>query len=129
MGSTQVTGLLGENFVAEFYKNHGFDIVARNFHSRYGEIDVIAENDFYVVFCEVKTRSIKSVERPANSVTKAKIRKLTLTAMKFLQEFPRDKQPRFDVFELWQQDGNVVKHELIEGAFRGEDFSGSYDVF
>ena len=129
MGSTQLTGAAGESFAAEYYENHGFSIVARNFHSRYGEIDVIAENDFYIVFCEVKTRSVKAIERPSGSVTKAKIRKLTLTAMKFLESFHGDKQPRFDVFEIWQQGGEVVKYELIEGAFQGEDFSGSYDVF
>ena len=129
MGSTQVTGTAGENYAAEYYKSRGFEIVARNFHSRYGEIDVIAENDFYIVFCEVKTRSVKAIERPSSAVTKAKIRKLTLTAMKFLGDFPRDKQPRSDVFEVWQSGKDIVKSELIEGAFQGEDFSDSYDVF
>ena len=129
MGSTQKTGALGESFAAEYYEKKGFTVVARNYHSRYGEIDVIAENDFYVVFCEVKTRSVKAIERPANSVSKAKIKKLTLTAMKYLSENNVDKQPRFDVFELWQSSGEIVKFELIEGAFQGEDFSGSYDVF
>ena len=129
MGTTQKTGAVGENFAAEYYESKGYEIVARNYHSRYGEIDVIAENDFYVVFCEVKTRSVKAIERPANSVGRAKIKKLTLTAMKYLSENDRDKQPRFDVFELWQSGGEIVKFELIEGAFQGEDFSGSYDVF
>lgn len=129
MGATQKTGALGESFAAEYYEKKGFRVVARNYHSRYGEIDVIAENDFYVVFCEVKTRSVRAVERPANSVGKAKIKKLTLTAMQYLSENDRNKQPRFDVFELWQNSGEIVKFELIEGAFQGEDFSGSYDVF
>ncbi len=129
MGSTQVTGTAGESYAAEYYKSRGFEIIGRNYHSRYGEIDVIAEDAFYVVFCEVKTRSIRATERPSGSVTKAKIRKLTLTAMKFLEHFPRDKQPRFDVFEIWEHNGDVVKSELIEGAFQGEDFSGGYDVF
>ncbi len=129
MAATQKTGALGEAFAAEYYEKRGFKIVARNYHSRFGEIDVIAENDFYVVFCEVKTRSVKAVERPATSVGKAKIKKLTLTAMKFLSENDRDKQPRFDVFELWQSGGEIVKFELIEGAFSGVDFSDSYEIF
>lgn len=129
MGSAQITGIAGENYAAEYYKNHGFEIIGRNYHSRYGEIDVIAEDDFYIVFCEVKTRSIRAIERPSSSVTKAKIRKLTLTAMKFLEDFTRDKQPRFDVFEIWMQDDVVVKSELLESAFQGEDFSGRYDIF
>ncbi len=129
MSATQKTGALGENFAAEYYEKRGFKIVARNYHSRYGEIDVIAENDFYVVFCEVKTRSVKAAVRPAASVGKSKIKKLTLTAMKFLSENDRNKQPRFDVFELWQSGGEIVKFELIEGAFSGEDFSDSYEIF
>lgn len=129
MGETQKTGSLGEGYAADYYESHGFKVVARNYHSRYGEIDVIAENDFYIVFCEVKTRSVRSIERPSVSVGKAKIRKLTLTAMKYISDTDSDKQPRFDVFEIWQSGGKIVKGELIEGAFQGEDFSGSYDIF
>lgn len=127
--SSRATGNSGEDFAAEYYKNHGYSIVARNFHSRHGEIDLIAENAFYVVFCEVKTRGLKNVERPSGSVTEAKRRKLTLTAMRFLEAFSGDKQPRFDVLELWQSNDRIIKAELIEGAFQGEDFSGRYDVF
>lgn len=129
MGETQKTGALGENFAAEYYEKHGFRIVKRNYHSRYGEIDVIAENDFYIVFCEVKTRSVKAAVRPSDNVGKSKIKKLTLTAMQYISESENDKQPRFDVFELWQSGGVIVKHELIESAFQGVDFSDSYDVF
>lgn len=129
MGKTQKTGALGESFAAGYYEKNGFKIVARNYHSRYGEIDVIAENDFYIVFCEVKTRSVNAVVRPSDNVGKAKIKKLTLTAMKYLSDSGNDKQPRFDVFEVWQSNGDIVKYELIDGAFQGEDFSGSYDVF
>ncbi len=129
MGNTQKTGALGENFAAEYYEKHGFKIVRRNYHSRYGEIDVIAENDFYLVFCEVKTRSVNATVRPSDNVGKSKIKKLTLTAMKYISDVGSDKQPRFDVFELWQSGGVIVKSELIEGAFQGVDFSDSYDVF
>lgn len=129
MGKTQKTGALGEDFAAEYYKKQGFDITSRNYHSRYGEIDVIAENDFYIVFCEVKTRSVNASVRPGDNVGKAKIKKLTLTAMKYLSDVGSDKQPRFDVFEIWQSGGEIVKYELIDGAFQGVDFSDSYEVF
>ena len=49
--------------------------------------------------------------------------------MKFLTETESFKQPRFDVIEIWQQDGKIVRYNLIENAFSAEDFGGQYEVF
>ena len=46
----------GEDYTARYLEKQGFHIVERNWHSRYGEIDIIAENEEYLLFVEVKSR-------------------------------------------------------------------------
>lgn len=122
-------GKKGEDFAAEYYRKFGYIIVRVNYHSRYGEIDVIAENDFETVFCEVKTRSSKARSAPSDAVDFKKQQKLTLTAFKYLEETENEKMPRFDVFEVWQNEGRIYKFNCIENAFDAADFSGRYDIF
>ena len=128
MGTKQI-GDLGENFAAKLYEKLGFTVAARNYHSRYGEIDVIAENSDTLCFIEVKTRKQASMGTPAEAVDFRKRKKLTLTAMKYLGENECCKQPRFDVVEVWQQDGKIISYNLIENAFWAEDFGGQYEIF
>lgn len=126
---TKETGQKGESFVARLYESLGFTVVARNYHSRYGEIDIIAENEEVLCFIEVKTRKQTSYGTPAEAVDYRKRKKLTLTAMKYLTENECFKQPRFDVAEVWQQDGKITHYNLIENAFWAEDFGGQYEIF
>ena len=51
----------GEDYTARYLEKQGFHIVERNWHSRYGEIDIIAENEEYLLFVEVKTRRAGSM--------------------------------------------------------------------
>lgn len=122
-------GKSGEDFCEEYYRKKGYEIRERNFHSRYGEVDLIAEKDNLIVFVEVKTRNENSVEAPSASVTKSKQKKLMLTAMKYMENEPVSVFSRFDVFEVWQKEGRIYKFNLIESAFDADDFSGRYDIF
>ncbi len=127
--SSKEIGDIGEAFAAEHYSARGYIIAAKNYRSRLGEIDVVAENDEVIVFCEVKTRRSGSMLQPSQAVNIKKQEKLILTAMKFLEENECDKQPRFDVFEIWQKDNRIIGFNVIEGAFDSVDFSGRYDIF
>ena len=127
--SSKTIGALGEDFAAKLYEKSGYTVVMANYHSRYGEIDLIAENEDILCFVEVKTRKLTTLGIPAEAVDYRKQKKLTLTAMKYLTEAENYKQPRFDVLELWQQDGKIVRYNLIENAFYAEDFGGQYDIF
>lgn len=124
-----ITGKKGEDFAAEYYRKLGYTVSAMNYHSRYGEIDVIAENDFQIVFCEVKTRSCSTRTSPCEAVDLKKQQKLTLTAFKYLENRGSDKMSRFDVFEVWINEGRIYKFNNIENAFGAVDFSGRYDLF
>lgn len=119
----------GEAFAARLYEKLGYTVIERNYHSRYGEIDLITESDSELCFVEVKTRKQTSFGNPSEAVDYRKRKKLTLTAMKYLGENESFKQPRFDVLEVWQENGRIVSYNLIENAFYAEDFSGKYEVF
>ena len=124
-----ITGRRGEEFAAEYYRKLGYTVSEMNFHSRYGEIDVIAENEFQIVFCEGKTRSSNTRTNPREAVDLKKQQKLTLTAFKYLEKTGCEKIPRFDVFEVWINEGRIYKFNNIENAFEPSDFSGRYDIF
>ena len=124
-----ITGKKGEDFAAEYYRKLSYTVKETNYHSRYGEIDVIAENDFYIVFCEVKTRKSTAETNPREAVDSKKQQRLTLTAFRYLEKSGCEKQPRFDVFEVWMNEDRIYKFNNIENAFEAADFSGRYDVF
>lgn len=111
-----VTGKLGEDFAESYFVKKGF-CVTRNFRSRFGEIDLIAENGEMLIFVEVKTRKADSMISPKESVDIYKQRKIIKTAEYYIMKTGSEKQPRFDVFEVFQQSGRIYKFSHIESAF------------
>lgn len=122
-------GKLGEDFAAKYFIKNGYNVVGRNYHSRYGEIDLIAENSEYTVFVEVKTRGEKRIATAREAVDRSKQKKIILTAMQYMQEKMTENQPRFDVFEVMQKDGSINSFNLIENAFDLTDFGDDYGLF
>ena len=122
MGKTQEIGNSGEAFVAEYLKKKGFIISARNFHSRFGEIDIIAENDDLILFVEVKTRSENSKIRPYEYVNLTKQRKIFITANIYLQCNGHGLMPRFDVAEVFTSSNGKMTLNYFENAFGADDF-------
>ncbi len=93
-------GFAGEDLTAEYLKEKGFIITERNFHSRFGEIDIIAENEQYILFVEVKTRSEGALVSPAAAVDLRKQQKIIMTANTYLSRAFCELQPRFDVAQI-----------------------------
>lgn len=93
-------GILGERFAAEYLQKQGYTILETNFHTRFGEIDIIAQRDDILAFVEVKTRAATMLEPPETAVTPAKQKKLITAALYYLQAHPADLQPRFDVVAI-----------------------------
>jgi putative endonuclease len=111
-------GDAGETAVAAWYRARGYDIVARNWRVREGEIDVIARNASTLVFCEVKTRRSTAFGSPAEAVTYRKQARLRVLATRWLAEHrARAHDIRFDVAEVRPDGrGNWIV-EMLEGAF------------
>lgn len=87
------TAKKGEDLATEYLKKHKFQIIARNFHARGGEIDIIAidrsENEPVLAFIEVKTRSSDRFGTPLESITSWKLRSVIHTAQYFSIQHPR----------------------------------------
>lgn len=100
-GSRAALGQRGETAAASFLKRQGYEVLARNYHSRYGEIDIIACKDGRLAFVEVKTRSSLQYDTPGAAVNFLKQRKIRKTALIWLQA--QDKvyeELAFDVVEI-----------------------------
>lgn len=126
--TTTDTGRLGESLACEHLKKQKYKIIEKNVHASHNEIDIIAENKQYIVFVEVKTRTCASPEdliygSPASAVTYSKQQRTLAAAYSYLRESRSDKQPRFDVIEVYLQKGaendtpKLIKLEHIESAF------------
>ncbi len=119
------SGKIGEDYAAELLAKKGYLITQRNYHSRFGEIDIIAENDKYIVFAEVKTRDENFSVSPLEAVTVGKQKKIFKTALLYLQSHQTELQPRFDVIGITTtSDAFTVKLvEHIENAFTGGGYN------
>ncbi len=126
--SAQITGDMGERAAERYLKNKGYSVVERNYRCRSGEIDIIARDGKYIVFAEVKTRSINSVDRPGAWVDRKKQKKVITAAYVYLEENDTELQPRFDVVEIVYDNvtGMIISVEHIEDAFMQE---GDYPAF
>ncbi|MBQ7128434.1 MAG: YraN family protein [Clostridia bacterium] len=125
MNKSNVNGKKGELIASKFLLQKGYEIEALNYHSRYGEIDIIASKDEYIVFVEVKTRSHNMMSFPYEAVTKSKQRKILMTANRYLSATECEKQPRYDIIEVYlSDDTRVKKHKVrqIESAFELEGY-------
>jgi putative endonuclease len=110
--SNQSFGRVGEAAAAEYLKNLGYKILARNFRTRWGEIDIIAKDDDCLVFAEVKTRADERYGAPEEAVTRTKQEHLVKAAQIYLsQTHQAHALWRIDVLALLKQnDGFAVRH-------------------
>lgn len=113
------SGKFGEDKAAEYLRKKGYKIVKRNFSCRMGEIDIIAENDEYLVFAEVKLRKNDRYGEAREFVNYSKQQKIIRTASLYLSRYETDKQPRFDVIEVYAPGGifTPVTINHLENAF------------
>ena len=94
----QKLGIDGETLACEELEKLGFSIIERRFRTRFGEIDVVANDRGTVVFVEVKTKTDSSFSDPVESVTKQKQRRLVSMAEQYVAYHRIDHMPcRFDV--------------------------------
>jgi putative endonuclease len=94
------TGNNGENLAAEFLREKGFNIVARNYRHKHAEIDIIAQRDNWLIFVEVKTRSSNKFGEPEEFVTEFKARKIYEAAEEYIFSNDWQGHVRFDVISV-----------------------------
>lgn len=109
------TGSYGEELAAEYMEERGMEILARNFFSSFGEIDIIAREGDILVFTEVKTRKDRTYGHALDAVTPSKMEKIIKTANYYiLAKDMEDYQPRFDVCGIYLEPLEIT---YIKNAF------------
>jgi putative endonuclease len=115
-------GQRAERIAASHLAKMGYRVWKTNFRSRYGEIDIIAWDDDYLVFVEVKSHFSEDFGVPREAVTANKQQRLSLTAQTFLsQNDLHEANCRFDVVEVVFAKGAKPAVEVIKGAFDAVD--------
>ena len=117
MKTTVSAGKIGEDYAIKLLKAKGYKILARNFRSKFGEIDVVAQESGVLVFVEVKTRWSKRYGNPEESVTPRKLAHLTRAAHYF--KLLNSKTPdimRFDVVATEIEDGKVSAARILKNV-------------
>lgn len=117
--SKKETGDVGEQYAVDYLKKRKYKIIARNFRTRFGEIDIIAEKRNCIAFVEVKTRHSNPFIAPALAVDKRKQNRIITTASQFCAENNIDKFTRFDVCEVYVDENSLklIQLNYIEEAF------------
>lgn len=111
-------GRRGEELAEAHLRGCGYRILTRNWRSRLGEIDLVAEDKATLIFVEVKTRCSGARGSAAEAVTGDKQRRLTRLAQEYLQcHGQQERAARFDVVTVTLVDTAEPRVELIRNAF------------
>ena len=112
--SARDIGLAAEEAAARFLESRGLAIVARNYRTRFGEVDLVAREGATLVFVEVRKRSWRAWGGAAASVEARKQSRLVAAARHYLARLGAEPACRFDVV-TW--DGDPGPPGWIRGAF------------
>ncbi|MGM9604032.1 MAG: YraN family protein [Faecousia sp.] len=121
MGRNNLLGAWGEALAADYLRKKRYAILAANFRTRLGEIDIIAANRRYLVFVEVKLRKNADFAAAREYVDFRKQNRIRTTAKLYLAAHPTELQPRFDVIEIYAPEGMETRRPEInhlEDAFQ-----------
>jgi putative endonuclease len=118
-------GELGEWMACKHLEARGFELLDRNFRTRCGELDVVARNERFLVFCEVKTRVVRGAPGPLgpfDAIGARKRRRVRLMAREWLAArvvpAPQPPELRFDAIGVeFNPSGELVALEHLEDAF------------
>ena len=110
-------GNKGEEVAAKFLKRNGYRIIARNYKTPLGEIDIIAKDGNTIVFVEVKTRTSNAFGYPFEPVTRRKKDKLKNLALLYLKKHAHESSARFDVISISSDKNMKMEIEHIKDAF------------
>lgn len=119
MVDRQALGRWGEEHAVRHLEAAGYEVLARNWRCREGELDIVARRGGAVVFVEVKARSGTWYGEPAEAVTRVKARRIHVLAARWLAEQrpPGCQDLRFDVISVVRRVGQEPELLHLQGAF------------
>ena len=119
MRARDLLGPWGEAAAAAYLRKKGFRIEAMNYRTRLGEIDIIAADRRYLIFCEVKLRKSADFAAAREFVDTRKQQRLRTAAELYLAQNGIEAPARFDVAEVYTDEtGKPRRVEYLEDAFQ-----------
>lgn len=116
--NTRLMGAYGEQLAAKHLRLNGYRILAANYRTDVGEIDIIAEKKKVICFVEVKTRKEGGMFSPADAVNYRKQENIRGSAAAYMNKYGLKNKMRFDIIEVLMSDNNTVSSiNHIENAF------------
>ena len=116
MAEHNKNGKLGEKLAEEYLINHGYTVLQTNWRTARYEVDIIAQKDTILVFCEVKYRSSSIFGEPETFVTKQKQRNIIKSAAIYVEKKHWQGETRFDIISVLME-GKTVRINHIEDAY------------
>lgn len=110
----KLTGDWGEARAAEYLTRRGYRILARNYRSKWGEIDLVAKINNIVVFVEVKTKTTEAYGEPWEMVNKWKIEQVKKMGEGWCREHAWEGGVRVDVVGVYRESGEIKHWESVE---------------
>lgn len=115
------TGNKGEEVAAEYLTKKGYEILARNYREKYGEIDIVArckvKGESYIVFVEVKTKTEGEYGEPWEMINKHKLKQITNMGHLWCIQNHYHGLVRIDVVGVWlDMKGEVERLEHWENV-------------
>ncbi len=109
--------MMGEQLASKYLIDRGYHILQKNFRTRFGEIDIIAQKQRTVIFVEVKARTSDIKGKPYMSVTPRKIAHLKRAIYSFiLKNNLSDHKLRFDVISIEFTENHVPQIRHFESV-------------
>lgn len=116
MTKSHSLGKSGERIAIKYLRDNGYRILEKNWVTGRKEIDIIAEDDDYIIFIEVKTRMSDFQLHPRDAVSVPKQRNIIYAAQTYIQRNDCDKEARFDIISI-VFNGKNFELEHIKDAF------------
>ena len=122
MSGREGKGLRYEDRARNFLERRGLTCVARNFRSRFGEIDLIMRDRRTLCFVEVKYRKSRAYGGAAHAITASQQKRIIKTALAYLASHPNRSDPplRFDALLIQREADGKESFDWIQSAFMAE---------
>lgn len=116
--NTRLLGAKGEYFASRYLRDKGYDILSGNFVGGTGEIDIVATDNNFICFVEVKTRTRGTMFAPAEAVDHRKQENIRSAAAVYMKDFPAGVRMRYDIIEvLVDENAQLLEINHIKNAF------------
>ena len=116
------SGKKGEDVAVSCLRRHGYKIIERNYRTKLGEIDIIADCEGCICFVEVRAKNNTAFGFPEETILRKKQLSISKAALTYIKKFKlENKSCRFDVVAISNIDSARPDIKLIQNAFNLSD--------